>query len=231
MPFTPDAAKFLFENYLRNDKEWFKANKEIYDKEIITPMRELIVYLTPLMKQIDSRIECSPRCITRIYRDARLIRDGMFFKRDIWFSLRRPKDQFPNKAEFFFWISGEDFGWGLGYYNIPSQILDNVRTLILNRDKTALEAIECYEAQDRFVLDGQQYKRDRYPNEPPQFKNWLNRRNLAVLYRSDDPAVLCAEDLYSRVYKDFESIAPIYPLFIRAEELGTADGSGNEVRK
>ena len=53
MPFTPNAPQFLFENYSRNDKDWFRENKETYEKEVLSPMREMIVYLTPLMQSID----------------------------------------------------------------------------------------------------------------------------------------------------------------------------------
>ena len=219
MPFTPEAPQFLFENYTRNDKEWFKANKDTYDRIVLTPMRDMIGYLAPLMERIDSRIICSPKKISRIYKDVRLMRDGMFFKKSIWFSLMRPKEQFVSKPEFFFWISPDDLGWGCGYYHIPTPVLENVRTLILNRDKTAVKAIETFEAQNSMVLDGEPYKRDRYPNEPEHFKNWLNRKNLAVYHQSDDAEVFFSDKLNETVAKDFEMIAPVYDMFIKAEEM------------
>ena len=232
MPFTPNAPQFLFENYTRNDKEWFKANKDIYEKEILVPMREMIEYLTPLMERIDDRIICSPKKISRIYKDVRLMRDGMFFKRSIWFSLMRPKEPFVSKPEFFFWISPDDLGWGCGYYHIPKPVMDNVRVLILNRDKTAMKAVKTYEAQDSLVLDGELYKRDRFPNEPQEFKNWLNRKNLAVLHQSDDPELFFGDKLCEKVREDFERIAPVYDMFIKAEEMEISkDPENNEVIK
>ena len=223
MPFTPEAPQFLFENYTRNDKEWFKANKETYEREVLVPMREMIEYLTPLMKRIDSRIVCSPKKISRIYKDVRLMRDGMFFKKSIWFSLMRPKEQYVSKPEFFFWISPDDFGWGCGYYHIPTHVMDTVRTLILNRDKAAMKALDAYDRQESLVLDGEPYKRDRFPNEPLRFKNWLNRRNLAVLHTSDDAELFFGDKLCERVKADFERIAPVYELFIKAEDSVAAE--------
>ena len=219
MAFTPNAPQFLFENYTRNDKEWFKAHKDIYEREVLTPMREMIEYLTPLMNGIDDQIVCSPKKVSRIYRDVRLMKDGMFFKQAIWFSLMRPKERFVSKPEFFFWISPDDFGWGCGYYSIPTPIMENVRTLILNRDKTAVEAVKVYDKQDIFKLDGEMYKRDKFPNEPDNLKNWLNRKNLSVVFESDDPELFFGNDLNERVRADFEMISPIYKLFIKAEDM------------
>ena len=223
MPFTPNAPQFLFENYSRNDKEWFKEHKDIYEKEVLVPMRELIVQLTPLMGKIDEKIVCSPKKISRIYRDVRLMRDGMFFKKSIWFSLMRQKsERFVSKPEFFFWINDEDFGWGCGYYKIPTPVMEAVRKLILERDKTAEKAVKAFEAQDAFVMEGDLYKRDKFPDEPERYKNWLNRKNLAVVFQSDDPELFFSDKLGERLIHDFEQIAPVYELFIKAEDMVTA---------
>lgn len=222
MTFTPNAPQFLFENYSRNDKEWFKAHKDIYDKEVVAPMREMIEYLTPLMNSIDGQIVCSPKKVSRIYRDVRLINDGMFFKQAIWFSLMRPKERFVSKPEFFFWIEPDGFGWGCGYYHIPTPVMENVRALIVGRDKVAMRAIEVYEGQDIFKLEGEMYKRDRFPDEPDKLKNWLNRKNLSVIFESDDPQLFFGDGLKERVRADFEMIAPIYQLFIKAEDMEAA---------
>lgn len=225
MPFTPNAPQFLAENYTRNDKEWFREHKDIYDKEVLTPMREIIEQLTPLMGKIDDKIVCSPKKISRIYRDVRLIRDGMFFKQSIWFSLMRPKEErFVSKPEFFFWISPDDFGWGCGYYHIPTPVMECVRRLIVARDKTAEAAIKAFEKQGNFVMDGDMYKRDKFPDEPERYKNWLNRKNLAVYFQSDDADLFFSDTLGERINRDFEQIAPVYELMIKAEDMVTAEG-------
>lgn len=61
MPFTEKAPAFLFENYTRNDKEWFQSNKGTYQKALVEPFTELIEYLSPLMGKIDPEIICTPK--------------------------------------------------------------------------------------------------------------------------------------------------------------------------
>ena len=221
MPFTPNAPQFLFENYTRNDKEWFKENKDIYEKEVLVPMREMIEYLAPLMNETDPQIVCSPKKISRIYRDVRMMKDGMFFKKSIWFSLMRPKAPFVSKPEFFFWISPDNFGWGCGYYHIPTPVMENIRTMITEGDETAIKAIKTYDKQKVFTLDGEMYKRDRFPAQPDNYKNWLNRKNLAVVHESDDPEIFFSDGLKERVAEDFKMIAPVYALFAKAEDMET----------
>ncbi|MBR1384675.1 MAG: DUF2461 family protein, partial [Ruminococcus sp.] len=131
MPFTPEAPQFLFENYSRNDKEWFRANKAVYEKEILTPFAEIITELTPLMKETDPEIVCDPKKVSRLYRDVRLIKDGMFFRKSVWCSFMRRKERFDSKPEFYVWISDEAFGWGCGYYMMPVPVMESVRKLIL----------------------------------------------------------------------------------------------------
>lgn len=219
MPFTPNAPQFLFENYTRNDKEWFREHKDIYEKEILTPFGEMITHLTPLMNEVDEKIICDPRKVSRIYRDVRIIKDGMFFRKSIWCSLMRKKERFESKPEFFFWISPDDYGWGCGYYMIPTPIMQKIRELIIARDDTAMEAIKAYEKQKKMKLGGDMYKRDRFPDEPENIKQWLNRKNIYVIYEGDDGEEYFCDDLPQRVEKDLRKIVPVYKLFIKAEQL------------
>lgn len=225
MPFTPEAPKFLFENYTRNDKEWFREHKDIYEKEIMTPFGEIITALTPLMNEVDGKIICNPRKVSRIYRDVRIAKDGMYFRKSLWCSLMRPKKgRFDSKPEFFFWISPDDFGWGCGYYMVSSAVMQKIRELIIQRDETAMAAIKAYEGQKKMKLGGDFYKRDRYPDEPENLKQWLNRKNLYVIYESDSAEEYFSPELPKMVEKDLRKIAPVYRLFIKAEELLAESG-------
>ena len=71
-------------------------------------------------------------------------------------------------------------------------------------------------------MEGDLYKRDKFPDEPERYKNWLNRKNLAVVFQSDDPELFFSDKLGERLIHDFEQIAPVYELFIKAEDMVTA---------
>lgn len=218
MPFTEKAPAFLFENYTRNDKVWFQENKDIYQKEIADPFAELIETVAPVLEKIDDRIICNPRKLSRIYKDARFVKGGPIFRQSVWCSLCREKEPFISKPEFYFYISSDGFGWGCGYYKTPPKVMDRIRELIISGDKTAVNAVKAYESQDRFTLFGEMYKRDRFPEQPENLKQWLNRRSICVAFDGEDPELLFSRDLPQTVKSDFEKAADIYKLFIKAEE-------------
>ncbi|MBQ8107465.1 MAG: DUF2461 domain-containing protein [Ruminococcus sp.] len=220
MAFTPEAPQFLFENYTMNDKQWFKEHKDIYQKEIVTPFTEIMTELVPLMEATDPKIVCKPGKISRIYRDVRLIKDGMFFKRSVWCSIMRPKEgRFDTKPEFFFWISPDDLGWGCGYYKTDTDVMQKIRELIISGDKTAKAALAAYKKLSKFTLSGEMYKRDHFPDQPPELKEWLNRKELSLFCASDDPEVYFSQELPKMVAEDMAKLVPVYKLFIKAQEL------------
>ena len=42
MNLSPEALEFLIENAMRNDREWFQANKERFRQLVIAPLEELV---------------------------------------------------------------------------------------------------------------------------------------------------------------------------------------------
>ncbi|MBO5448432.1 MAG: DUF2461 domain-containing protein [Ruminococcus sp.] len=225
MSFTEKAPAFLFENYTRNDKEWFKANRETYENELLKPFAELISFLAPTLKSIDREIICDPGKVSRIYRDARFAKGGPIFRQSLWCSICRKKEPFVSKPEFYFYISPDGFGWGCGYYRTPRNVMESMRKLISGGDKTAKAALRAYSRQDRFSLTGEMYKRDRFPDRSDKLKEWLNRKSVCLCYDGEDPELLFSEELAQYISDDFKSVADVYRLYIKAEEEAAASGT------
>ena len=105
MLFSEEAIGFLFENHTRDSKEWFKEHKADYHRLIEEPFAELITALTPIMNDIDSRIVCDPKKISRLYKDARYNKGGPIFRESVWCSLKcqRDKSEYHPMPEFYFY--------------------------------------------------------------------------------------------------------------------------------
>lgn len=93
MLFSEEAIGFLFENHTRDSKDWFKEHKADYHRLIEEPFAELITALTPIMNDIDSRIVCNPKKISRLYKDARYNKGGPIFRESVWCSLKCQRDK------------------------------------------------------------------------------------------------------------------------------------------
>lgn len=221
MAFSIRSIEFLDENYVRNDREWFKQHKQDYEELIIKPFTELLSTLEPVMAKIDDKLICTPKCISRIYRDARYVKGGAVFRDSLWVSVRRKKEPFALVPEFYFYISLQGFGYGCGYYHAGTEAMQQMREMALSGDKVFIEAKKALEAQDRFYLAGEMYKKNRFPDAKPELWDWLNRKSVCACYDSTDSSELFSDSLFEKVAADLETLAPVYQLYVRMEERVT----------
>lgn len=224
MPFSAKSLDFLFENMLNDSRTWFNDRKEDYKQLVTEPFTRLIVDLTDTMLEIDGKFVCNPKKISRIYRDARYARGKSIFRDYVWYSFCRPYEGRKTLPEFYFSVSPRGFDYGCGFYAADSDVMDSYRQLILADDKSFKAALKAYKAQDVFELYGELYKRDRYPEESADKRNWLNRRSMGVSCDSKDFDLLFSDRLAEKVAADFKAIAPIYKFFLRAAETVTMKG-------
>lgn len=217
MPFSPNTLDFLFENRLNDSKSWFNEHREDYNNYVAKPFKELTEALTPVMQNIDSLI--SHVRVSRIYRDARYARGKSIFRENMWCTFSRTHDLYKSLPSFYFEISGNGFDYGCGYYIATTESMNDLRSLILNDSPYFTAALEAFEAQSTFDLYGDMYKRDRYPAESDTKKNWLNRKTIGISAQSKDWELLFSDRLADKIAADFESVAPIYDLFLKAEKF------------
>lgn len=216
MPFSPSTLDFLFENRLNDSKSWFNEHRDDYNNYVTKPFNDFTEALTPAMQNIDSLI--SHIRVSRIYRDARYARGKSIFRENMWCTFSRTHDLYRSLPSFYFEISGNGFDYGCGYYIAATESMNDLRSLILNDSPYFTAALEAFESQSTFDLYGDMYKRDRYPAESDTKKNWLNRKTIGISARSKDWELLFSDRLADKIAADFESIAPIYDLFLKAEE-------------
>lgn len=219
MAFTEKSLDFLFENHKNDSKLWFTEHKDIYQKEVVEPFKELVVQLAPIMEEIDDEIVCTPKKISRIYRDARYAQGKSIFREGLWISIARKKEPFVCIPEFYFEFSPNGYGWGCGYYHASAASMNAIRKLILAKDKTAYDAFKAYEKQNKFHMWGDLYKRNHYPDESEKLCNWLNRKTISLSYEGEDINEFYSENLAQIIGNDFKSIKAVYMLFLKAEQI------------
>lgn len=217
--FSKETIQFLVENQMRNDRDWFKAHDAEYRERVIEPFQALVLALAPAMFEIDDQLVLSPKVggsISRIWRDTRFSKDKSLFRDNMWISLLRQKGQLL--PEFFFVITPDNFLYGTGYYAANSDSMDSFRGLILENSEEFKAAKAMVDKQDRFALEGDKYKRTRHPDQPEALREWLDRKVISLMRTSDDWDLLFSDRLAETLAADFKMIAPMYRLFIRAEE-------------
>lgn len=222
--FSRETIDFLVENRLQNQKAWFEAHKEQYNRYVIEPLTSLAGDLSPVLSDIDDKLICSPKVggsVSRIWRDARFSKDKSLFRDIMWCMFVREKNR--GLPEFFFVISPENFLYGCGYYSAGTASMESVRRLILADDKDFKTALSAYENQDIFQLEGDMYKKSRYPDMPEHLRNWLDRKTICFLRKSDNSDLLYSDKLFTTVAEGYKILAPVYHFLIKAEESMSED--------
>jgi len=79
--FRPVALEFFRGLSAHNDPAWFKPRKELYESEVLMPLRSLIVAVGAALEEAELPLVGDPqRSIFRIYRDVRFSADKRLYK-------------------------------------------------------------------------------------------------------------------------------------------------------
>src|SRR5215470_10115549 len=79
--FRPAAFQFLRDLARNNEKPWFEANRDVYEREVRQPMRMLVETLDARLSSVAPEIVGDPkRSMFRIHRDVRFSRNKAPYK-------------------------------------------------------------------------------------------------------------------------------------------------------
>lgn len=221
--FTPQMLDFLAENHIRNSKDWYDGHKDECRRIVIQPFYDLVESMTPTMLDIDPMFEVTPyRCTARVRRDTRYTKNKDLYRDHLWITFRHPRKRLGSALCFYFEINQDFWGYGTGYYDMKSSVLEECRRMILNEDFYFKEAYRAVNGSD-FELFGQDYKRIRYPDAPQEYQSWLQKKRFGVCCESDDFDPLFSGTFYDKMIKDIKTIQPFYSFLQKAEERAGAN--------
>lgn len=126
--FTADSLRFLRALKRNNDREWFRARRDRYERDVRAPMVAVIERLAVDFKRFAPEIVASPKAsLYRIYRDTRFSDDKTPLKTHISASFRWRDLPKGEAAGLYFEVSP---GWvwiGGGFYSPESRHLVRIR--------------------------------------------------------------------------------------------------------
>lgn len=129
--FSPSSIKFLRGLARNNDRAWFEARRDVYERELKAPMLELIEKVNFAMAEFaPDHIRTPAKTMLRIYRDTRFSADKRPYKRHIaaWFGRR--SDVRTTGAGFYLHISPAEVHYAMGVFMpLPDKLLSLRRTM------------------------------------------------------------------------------------------------------
>lgn len=218
MNITPEALDFLFENKIKDSKEWYREHREIHKKLVVEPFREFVRNMQPYIEKIDKNLSCDPMRISRIYRDTRFTKDKSTFRDNVWYGFMHGRELYEGLPCYFFEFSPRGIVYGVGYYHAGTRSIEAIRELVKKHDKTYLKAKRVLGKHPEITLETNPYKKNRFPDADKDDLEWLNIRNFCAVAETKEFNLLFSDRLAEEMGKRFIELKPVYDFLMKAEQ-------------
>ena len=217
--FNQKTVDFMWNIRLNNNKPWFEEHKEEFKRDFQMPMKELgqEVFAAIIAEYGEHGFIHK---LSRIYRDARRVRDGRLYRDNLWFSVEKPyteKGESSGILTFWFDLNPEGWSYGLGYYAAKAVTMEKLRTRIDGNPKAFEKLIDLLAGQDEFKLDGPEYARVK-PSPTPKTQEWYNKKSFSLIHFGEIDDELFSREFADRLVSGYKFLMPFYDYFAAAED-------------
>lgn len=225
--YSHETFEFFMAIRFNNNREFFHANHDWYERSVRRPSVLLAEALQDTMFGIDPDMEVRPtRAVSRINRDIRFSRDKSPYRDYIWLHYRRPaEEQGPIPAFYFDIGSGGEVSCGMGFYSQNKPMLNALRHVIL-RDPDGFRSLIAPLA-GRFAFMPACYKRLAVPAQVPEdLRVWYTLKSFYLQRSSSDMDLIASPALADWVIDAFHELTPLYRFLMELppmDEMPDAD--------
>ena len=221
--FTDATVDFMWGIRFNNERPWFEAHKEIYQKEFYNPMKELggEIYEFLSEKRPDDPMVCK---VTRIYRDARRLHGRGPYKDHLWFCIRAGGEDWTGRPTFYFEVAPDYYSYGMGFWAPKASLMEAYRRRIDLHPQELEKLVRKFNRQTQFVLTGQEYKRKKGETSP-LLEPWYNRKSLNFQHELPPDERLFSPELAQDIITGFDGLMPLYKYF---DALCAAEAAGEK---
>jgi uncharacterized protein (TIGR02453 family) len=209
--FPSDLPDFLWGLALNNEKPWFEAHREQYERCLNQPLRSLGWEVSQRMQE-KYPDEVPFLHIARIYRDARRLHGRGPYKDHLWFTLGHVNADHQPTPQFWFEIEARGCSYGVGLWCAKADMLERWRQKIDDKPEALAAIVRKLNRAGDFTRYGQTYKRPK--GDPGKLLfDWYNARDLGVektIWFEPDPP---GKDLADTLVEDFSRLMPLYRYF------------------
>jgi len=146
--FSRKALDFLRDLAKHNERTWFVPRKEIYETELLEPLRLLVADATAALRKAKIPLGGDPRRSTfRIYRDIRFSRDKSPYKTNLGVYLARADDD-AGPGGLYVHIQPKNSFMAIGFYQLDRPLLVQWREAMAREPKVFEGVLRRLERND-----------------------------------------------------------------------------------
>lgn len=208
--FSPETIDFLWGIRFNNNREWFAAHKEQYQRTLYEPMKALSAAVAAHFSDVpELRMHLS-----RIYRDMRM-HPSTYYKDSLWFHLEQDGHGAVLESPLLcFDINPEGYRFGFLLACARASQMDALRRRMLERPEEFLRLVTRAERESGAKLGGDRYKRPK-PCPDERLTPYFSLKNfIAIVERAPDDLLFSLE-LVGEVCRVLRAWLPLYEFCMR----------------
>jgi uncharacterized protein (TIGR02453 family) len=205
--FSLKTSEFLWGLMLNNEKPWFEANRDGFEKYLRLPLRELATQTARIMNARFPEAGLNLH-IARIYRDARRLHGRGPYKDHLWFSLKNWEGLLEGPM-FWFEIGATEYAYGMGFYSASPRQMEAYRAAIDADPKKFEEMAKAVENQKLFVLEGDEYKKPK-GDRGALLNKWYNKKTVGLICWNEFGGALLTPELPDILADGYAFLMPYY---------------------
>lgn len=217
--FTAQTSNFFWELAFNNERPWFMAHKEEFERILNTPFKALAADTAELMEQRFPARSFRLH-VSRIYRDARRLFGRGPYKDHLWFSLK-DNDILLDGPCFWFEVGAADYSYGMGFYSATAAQMAAFRRKV-DANPARFERLAKAVMRSGFTVTGEEYARPK-GHRSQIIGQWYNRKRLGLEICRDFGGDILSPELPELLVDSYEKLLPMYDFFmeIYREEPGS----------
>ena len=221
--FEPSVLRFLRDLAANNERDWFKANKQRYEDDVVAPVMEFIRSMEPRLEAISPHFLAltgkTGGSMMRIYRDVRFSPNKQPYKTNVGIQFRHESGRDVHAPGFYVHIEPEDSFLGAGIWHPAADALAKIRGRIDGQPRAWRRARTDSAFQSVFELAGDSLKTapKGFPKDHPQIEDLRRKDFIGV--RNVGDSELCRDAYIDLAAASFHAARPLMSFLCEALEV------------
>jgi uncharacterized protein (TIGR02453 family) len=214
--FDKEMCRFFGELEENNDREWFAAHREVFDRSVLEPARQYVTAMGERLRKKAPGIVAMPmvdKSIFRLHRDTRFSSDKRPFKTHLGIFLWEGDGSKLDCSGFYLHLEKDRLLIGGGIHIFSKALLAKYRAAVAE-EKSGRRLVRILEAAGHHFhqdLDEDVYKRvpRGYPADHPRAL-LLKKKGMTLGESMPIPDALFTPEALDFVYDRFEKMLPLH---------------------
>lgn len=217
--FTKDFIKFFKELSSNNNRDWFNANKERYEKVVKEPFYNLVAEFLTRISFDDQTFFADPKdAIFRIYRDVRFSKDKSPYKLHASAAISSVARAAINDPGFYFELNHKGINIYCGSYMVDKTGLAKIRNYIMHNSKELDKILKNRKFKKLF---GGEILGDKQKRLPKELMNAAEKQPLLYntqfyIHAKLPASIITSDKLGDELYDHYEAAKEVTNFFRRA---------------